>query len=49
MPNSTAASNFLEQKPTLKVRVFKDEEFASMNRIKHIAYFKPVPTQIFTV
>jgi hypothetical protein len=29
MPNSTAASNSSEQKPNSKVRVFKDEEFAS--------------------
>jgi hypothetical protein len=31
------ASNFLELKPTLKVRVSNDVEFASMNRIKLIA------------
>jgi hypothetical protein len=31
------ASNFSESKPTLKVRVSNDVEFASMNRIKLIA------------
>jgi hypothetical protein len=45
MLNSTAASDVEYEKE----RVFTDEEFASMNRIKLIVNFKPVPTRIFTV
>ena len=49
MFNRIAASKFLWPKPTLKVRVFNDEEFASMNRIKLIACLNLPPTLICTV